>query len=117
MSNASKAQESAAFNQENLLKELAKSDTRYLRFFDNETLSTGIYQLNAGDADEQSPHEWDELYYVLEGKAKLKAGDETFDAIPGAILFVAAKIEHHFFDIEDDLKVLVFFSKADKSPK
>ena len=53
-----------------------------------------------------------EVYYVVEGKGKLSAGDHVFEANPGSILFVAKEVEHRFFDIEEDLTLVVFFSKA-----
>jgi mannose-6-phosphate isomerase-like protein (cupin superfamily) len=31
--------------------------------------SAGIYRLMAGEADEQTPHHEDEIYYVLSGRA------------------------------------------------
>lgn len=105
------AQESSFYQIEDLLKTAASQDGRYYRFIDNEKLTSGIYELQAGDEDLQNPHEWDELYYVLEGEAVLKAGDKSYNAVPGSILFVAADVDHKFVDIKRDLKILVFFSK------
>jgi len=51
------------------------------------------------------------FYYVVEGKARLRAGSEEFDAKAGSIFFVERKVEHRFVDIEEDLVVVVFFSK------
>ena len=105
------AQESSSYQIEDLLKTAANQDGRYYRFIDNEKLTSGIYELKVGDEDLQNPHEWDELYYVLEGEATLQAGGESYDAVPGAILFVAADVDHKFVNINQDLKILVFFSK------
>jgi quercetin dioxygenase-like cupin family protein len=107
------AQESEEFKLSELYERAATIDGSYLRFLDNDKLSSGIYQLKAGEEDKQEPHEWDEIYYVLEGKAKLNAGDEQYDASTGMILFVAANVVHQFVEIEKDLKILVFFSKQD----
>ena len=90
----------------------AEKKTRYHSFLNNSTMHCGVYHLKAGSKDTQSPHSEDEVYYVESGKGKLKIGDKSYECTPGAILFVAAKEVHHFHDIEEDLNLLVFFSKA-----
>ncbi len=105
------AQEGQSFHMDDLLEMAAREEGRYLRFIDNNKLSSGIYQLKVGDVDEQEPHQWDELYYVLEGEAMLRVNEEDHKAVPGSILFVAADVPHQFVEIKQDLKILVFFSK------
>ncbi len=83
----------------------------WLPFLQGKNVLTGLYHLKAGAEDRQQPHDTDEVYYVVSGKAKFKAGDQITDAGPGSILFVKAEIPHRFFDIEEDLVVLVFFDQ------
>ncbi len=90
----------------------AKADRAYLPFLDRSTLSCGLYHLKAGGLDRQAPHSRDEVYYVLNGKAKFTAGGETIDVVEGQVIFVAAKTEHRYHDIEEDLDLLVFFAAA-----
>ena len=78
-------------------------------------MSTGIYVLKAGEKDPQSPHQEDELYYVVSGRARMKAGDEDQPVNAGTVIFVAANIEHRFYDVQEDLTVLVFFAPAETS--
>ena len=111
-----KAMDFAAFDWSKLEAERAETKKPWLEFVNNETMTCGVYRLAKGSKDGQSPHELDEVYYVVSGKAKFKAGDKTVDCKPGSVLFVKAKLEHRFFDIEEDLTTLVFFSKA-KPPK
>ena len=101
-----------AFALEALAERAREEGKAWLGFLDRPSLTTGLYRLEAGAKDGQSPHALDEVYYVVEGKATLHAGEETFTAVPGAILFVAAGVEHRFVDIEEDLTLVVFFSKA-----
>lgn len=102
---------SEAFYQLNELeKELTDSKRRYLPFLNVETLRTGLYVLPAGVEDQQQPHEHDEVYYVVSGKSKFVAGGKTTEAKAGSVLYVKAKVEHRFFEIEEELKVIVFFS-------
>jgi quercetin dioxygenase-like cupin family protein len=76
-------------------------------------MSAGIYTLAAGATDPQSPHKEDELYYIVRGKARMKAGNEDHSVMAGAIIFVAAGVEHRFYEIEEELAVLVFFAPAE----
>lgn len=84
----------------------------WVAFLDTPTLTTGLYRLAAGADDGQSPHERDEVYHVLEGKAVLEVDGKRHPANAGSTLFVAAQVPHRFVDIEEDLTVLVFFSAA-----
>jgi len=107
------AQDSEGFKLEELYAQAKEKGGNYLKFIDNDKLTSGIYQLEKGAVDNQRPHEWDEIYYILEGKATLNVENESYEALPGVILFVKAKVDHTFVNIEEDLKVLVFFSKTE----
>jgi mannose-6-phosphate isomerase-like protein (cupin superfamily) len=97
---------------EELADRQAESGKPYLSFLDAESMHCGIYVLPAGAEDKQQPHDEDEIYVVEAGVAKFTAGSETVDIEPGAILFVPAQLPHRFHDIRDDLRLIVFFSKA-----
>lgn len=102
----------ASFQQARLLEQLAKTGGSYLPFLDVPTLHCGLYRLAKGATDGQSPHDQDEVYCVLSGKAVLEIADQRHAAEPGAVLFVAAQVPHRFVDISEDLEVMVFFSRA-----
>ncbi len=84
----------------------------YLEFLRVPDLSMGLYHLPAGSKDLQSPHDEDEVYYVLSGRARVRVGDEERDVGPGSILYVNATSEHSFFEIEEDITFLVFFASG-----
>jgi quercetin dioxygenase-like cupin family protein len=90
-----------------------KSGKRYFEFLRVPAMSAGMYTLHAGGTDPQSPHREDELYYVIRGKARMKAGNEDHLVTAGSMIFVAAGVEHRFYDIEEELSVLVFFAPAE----
>lgn len=90
----------------------AEAGKPWRQLLDTGTLSSGRYRLQKGAADGQSPHDRDEVYFIVNGKAKLEAGGETRAVAPGDTVFVAAGVAHHFLDIEQDLDVLVLFSAA-----
>jgi mannose-6-phosphate isomerase-like protein (cupin superfamily) len=87
----------------------------WLEFLRTESLSMGIYELEAGAADPQQPHGEDEVYFVLEGQAHIEIDGEHRPVQPGSVLFVGAKVPHRFHSIVDSLRVLVFFAPAEGS--
>ncbi len=102
----------AVYEVSELLKKRAESGSAYLSFMNIPTMSLGIYSLPKDGTDGQSPHGQDEIYYVLGGKAKINIEGAAHAVQEGSIIFVAAGDEHKFVEIEEDLDLLVFFSKA-----
>ena len=86
---------------------------RYHEFLRVPDLSAGVYVLDAGGLDPQSPHTEDELYYVVSGIARVTVGEEVRDIGPGSLIFVAATVPHRFHDIAERLVLLVFFGPAE----
>lgn len=99
------------FSPEELLAKVAGEETRIFEFLRVPSLSVSIYRLPAGCKDMQAPHIEDEVYYVVEGKARLKIESKVHNIGPGNVLYVKATAAHSFFDIEEDLVVLAFFSR------
>ena len=93
--------------------ERSKSGKLYREFLRVSSMSAGLYVLAPGANDPQRPHHEDEMYYVIRGKARFHAGDDDQEVSAGSVLFVAAEIEHRFYDIAEELAVLVFFAPAE----
>lgn len=91
----------------------AQSGKLYREFLRVPAMSAGLYVLPAGATDPQRPHHEDEMYYVLRGKARFRAGEEDREISAGSVLFVAAEVEHRFYDIAEELAALVFFAPAE----
>jgi len=89
---------------------LIGDSVEYLEFLKVPSLSCGLYKLAAGSKDMQAPHDEDEVYFVLEGKARMRFDDKEQQVQPGMLLYVGASMEHSFFEIEEDMLLLVFFS-------
>jgi len=87
----------------------------YLEFLRVPAMSVGLYALKAGGQDPQTPHKQDEAYLVIEGRAHMRVATEERKVTRGSFIFVAAGVEHRFFDIEEDLSVLVFFAPAESA--
>ncbi|MBX2817323.1 MAG: cupin domain-containing protein [Saprospiraceae bacterium] len=97
------------FALDSLIDVVEQSERPWLGFFSNENLTTGIYTLEAGATDKQSPHKSDEIYYVVEGDADFRCAGKTVSIKPGSILFVEAEASHQFLNIRKKLVLLVFF--------
>ena len=74
-------------------------------------LELGVYVLVAPEPDRQQPHEWDEVYVVLEGTGVLEVEGEAVPLEKGGAVFVRAGAEHRFSAYEH-LAVLVLFDKS-----
>lgn len=98
-------------------RDRAAAGKLYREFLRVPALSAGLYVLAKGATDPQKPHTEDELYYVVRGRARMRIGTgEKVEEQPvqaGSVIFVEARAEHRFFDITDDLEVLVFFAPAE----
>jgi mannose-6-phosphate isomerase-like protein (cupin superfamily) len=57
----------------------------------------------------QSPHDQDELYFVVRGQGVIFHDGKRDRFAAGDAIFIAAGTEHHFEDFSDDLAVWVAF--------
>ena len=87
----------------------------YREFLRVPDLSAGLYVLEAGATDPQSPHTEDELYYVVSGRGSIRVGDEVRDVRAGSTIFVPALVSHRFEAIVERLAILVMFGPAEDS--
>jgi quercetin dioxygenase-like cupin family protein len=93
--------------------ERSQAGRLYGEFLRVPSMSAGLYVLPPGGTDPQHPHHEDEMYYVVRGRAHFRAGDDDTEVSAGSVLFVAAEVEHKFYDIAEELAVLVFFAPAE----
>lgn len=98
-----------------LERDRAATGRLYHEFLSVPELSAGLYVLEAGALDPQSPHTEDELYYVIEGRARVTVGADDRPVLAGSLVFVAAHVPHRFHDIEERLVLLVAFGPAEGS--
>ena len=103
----------AFFTTADLDQQRARANQRYREFLRVPSMSAGLYVLAAGATDSQRPHHEDEMYYVIRGRARFRAGEDDREVSAGSVLFVAAEVEHRFYDIAEEIAVLVFFAPAE----
>jgi mannose-6-phosphate isomerase-like protein (cupin superfamily) len=98
------------FRLDDLDAERAANEGAYLRFLRERNMSAGLYALKAGENDPQRPHEQDEVYLVISGRASITVGEETTPVARGSVVYVPAGVPHRFHHITEDLRVVVVFS-------
>jgi len=103
------------FQLDDLLKRKQGMTSPYLEFLRVPALSCGLYQLKAGAKDLQGPHDEDEVYLVLSGRGRLRVNDEEREVQRGTLLYVRATSEHSFFEVEEEMTLLVFFASGGPS--
>ena len=85
----------------------------YREFQRRDSLSCGLYVLEPGADDPQTPHQEDEVYVVLAGRARLTVAGRDQPVGPGSVVFVARTVPHRFADVTERLSVLVLFAPAE----
>ena len=104
------------FDLEDIKGRLTQSKpVEYREFLRVPALSCGVYHLAAGSTDMQTPHDEDEVYMVMEGRARLKLGGRIHEVKPGTVMYVRATESHSFFEIDEDMTLLVFFAASGPS--
>jgi mannose-6-phosphate isomerase-like protein (cupin superfamily) len=91
----------------------AQTGKLYQEFLRVPAMSAGLYVLPVGSTDPQKPHHEDEMYYVIRGRARFRAGTEDREVYAGSVLFLAAEVEHRFYDVTEELAVFVVFAPAE----
>ena len=102
------------FHIDDLTRQRAGKNKLYLEFLRVPAMSAGVYVLPKGGTDPQTPHREDEMYYVVRGRARMQIGSDHAEVRPGSVIFVEAELEHRFYDVVEDLEVLVFFAPAEQ---
>jgi mannose-6-phosphate isomerase-like protein (cupin superfamily) len=99
-----------AFEVDGLEASRSAAGELYHEFLRRDSMSAGLYVLRTREDDPQTPHDEDELYYVVSGRGRMRVGEHDRPVGPGSIIFVAAGVEHRFHTITSDLTVLVVFA-------
>jgi quercetin dioxygenase-like cupin family protein len=102
-----------AFTTAELEQRRRQNQKAYIEFLRVPAMSAGLYVLAPGATDLQRAHHEDEMYYVIRGRARFRAGEQDREVSAGSVLFVAAEVEHRFYDIAEELAVMVFFAPAE----
>src|SRR5258708_6584146 len=102
------------FQTADLSRQRSEKGKLYLEFLRVPAMSAGVYVLPKGGTDPQKPHREDEMYYVVRGRARMQIGADHAEVHAGSVIFVEAELEHRFYDVQEELEVLVFFAPAEQ---
>lgn len=100
--------------EEEIAAQLA-SGRPYREFLRVPALSCGVYTLPVGAKDLQGPHDEDEVYLVIRGRGRVRVDGKVHEVKRGTLLYVRATSEHSFFEIDEDITLLVFFASGGPS--
>ena len=95
------------------LEKIKNNNSYFHTFINKDSLAAGVLVLKPGDEDTQTPHESDEVYYIISGNGFLKIKDKDYKVSKDKLFFVAKNVEHCFHGNTKELKVLYFFGGPD----
>ena len=86
------------------------ADATYREVLRVPALTLGLFAAAPGYDDMQSPHEVDEVYVVVAGRAVLDVDGARTPVETGSVAYVPAHVLHRFVDVTEDLRVVVVFA-------
>ncbi|MCE2506641.1 MAG: cupin domain-containing protein [Nitrosopumilaceae archaeon] len=101
------------FDLTSYLEKIKNSSDYFHTFINHDSLATGVLVLQPGEEDTQTPHESDEVYYVISGDGFLRIRDKDYKVSKDKLFFAAKNVEHYFHSNTKELKVLYFFGGPD----
>ena len=101
------------YNTTEYIEKINNGTSYFKTFLDKDTLAAGVLVLKPGEEDTQLPHEFDEMYYILDGDGFLKIKNKKYKLKKGKAFFVPKDTKHHFFGNKKKLTVLYFFGGPD----
>lgn len=94
-------------------KKIKNSNSYFHTFINKPNLSAGVLILQPGEEDTQTPHDSDEIYYIISGDGYLKIKNKDYNISKDKAFFVGQNVEHYFHGNKKELKVLYFFGGPD----
>jgi mannose-6-phosphate isomerase-like protein (cupin superfamily) len=101
------------FDLANSVEKIKNGNSYFHTFINKDSLAAGVLVLQPGEEDTQTPHDSDEVYYVISGDGFLKIKNKDYKVSKDKFFFVAKDVEHYFHGNKKELKVLYFFGGPD----
>ncbi len=95
------------------LEKIKNTNSYFHTFINKPSLAAGVLVLKPGEEDTQTPHDSDEVYFVISGNGFLKIKEKDYVVSKDKLFFVAKDVEHFFHGNTKELKVLYFFGGPD----
>ena len=101
------------YDLETYLEKIKNNNSYFQTFINKDSLAAGVLVLKPGEEDTQTPHDSDEVYFVISGNGFLKIKNKDYKVSKDKLFFVAKDIDHCFHGNTKELKVLYFFGGPD----
>ncbi len=95
------------------LEKIKNSNSYFSTFINKNSLATGILILQSGEEDTQTPHDNDEVYFIISGNGFLKINNKDYKVSKNKLFFVEKNMKHFFYGNTKELRVLYFFGGPD----
>lgn len=101
------------FDTKQYIGKIKESSNYFHTFINRDNIAAGILVLEPGQDDTQTPHDSDEIYYVVRGDGFLRINNKEYRVSEGMAYYVQKQVPHKFFGNKTDLVVVYFFSGPD----
>jgi mannose-6-phosphate isomerase-like protein (cupin superfamily) len=101
------------FDTKKYIDKIRNSDNYFHTFINRQNIAAGVLVLNPDEEDTQTPHDSDELYYVVKGDGYLQINNTDYKISDGMMYFVQKNVPHKFFGNKKEIIVVYFFSGPD----
>jgi mannose-6-phosphate isomerase-like protein (cupin superfamily) len=101
------------FDTKKYIEKINNSNGYFHTFINRNNIAAGILVLQPGEEDTQTPHDSDEMYYVVRGDGFLKVNNTEYCVSEGMMYYVQKEVPHKFFGNKTELVVVYFFSGHD----
>lgn len=101
------------FNVKKHIDGIKNSNEYFHTFFNRQNIAMGVLVLAPGQDDTQTPHDADEMYYVIRGDGYLKISNKDYAISEEMAYYVQKNVPHKFFGNKKELIALYFFSGPD----
>ncbi|MEM3169250.1 MAG: cupin domain-containing protein [Candidatus Nitrosotenuis sp.] len=101
------------FDVKKYIDDIRNSNEYFHTFLNRDNIAAGVLVLQPHEEDTQTPHDVDEVYFVVRGDGYLKINNKDYEVSEGKAFYVQKDIPHKFFGNKKELIVLYFFSGSD----
>lgn len=101
------------FDLASYVEKIKSGSSYFYTFINRDSLAAGVLVLQPGEEDTQTPHESDEVYYVISGDGFLRIKGKDYAVSKDKLFFVAKGVTHYFHGNTEELRVLYFFGGPD----
>ncbi len=111
---AQQANDYLRFSIKDLLLQQQQKHVKSITFLDENTLTGKLLHINKNESLNYRS-DYDLVYYIINGKGKLKTGNRIIDLNKDTIVFVPRHSNHSFYEVETPLNIFELVSLENKS--